>query len=1472
MKRKKIFRPCAVLKTIFICCIVFTSMLYASMTGVGLRFPNFPTMPGLFPLRSATIAHSEFRASQKTGTVVSNVNVFNGQPYYQVPLMTLNARNILFWNMTLTYNGSVIRPTLQSSNLKAVAGLYGLGWSMVSPYVAVSHMGTVTTMDDVIYCDLGPYGGGQIVQNSEGKFYLSSNPYIKINVTFDTPKPLSGFAHIISWQFTMPDGNRMFFGESENSRRTQRSRGNVIAAPSSTASQGEDYIYKYDLSRFTTFDESTVIRFEYSQVRESLTAAVSYVRESAVSAIYWQNAGETIDSIALTYGNLEPSEYTAYGTMESRDAQRLYETRFLSSIKYFMQGDCRELVLFDYGWFLSGVEDFKYLRELVGIRDSMVQGETRKWLFGYDDGAKMLSYVVLPDRSMEHFAYDKINVCDSASVGSPGIPDTMRKVSGDVVNIPQNQTDEYRNSVECTEEFCFALLSTNRESENESLFVQIYRNEGNYFSRPWNHEITGRKNPIFQFGSNYFVLTATESRLLKFYEWNGFDFVNRNIDIGGFVGDSTLLTGTIEAVYLQNNYIVILENDNNKRYIHLIVKDQITGKWKLLDSSKNCGFANTGEYGETIRDKNTDHCLEWNDAVFVKTSPNLFVVGMPATDVINIFSFDGANFHELSRNRNVFPDLGVQMNSGGSDVYTMNFQIKNTLINVVLSGNYLVIPFKSNGKEQVAILYFDGSIFLPIAMDSWDYPKDNGPMGFFVQNSYILGISKSISNVILWRKKETSSGLIFEKVDASVFPFDGENHDIYVSGTGDAFYLEEKYKESPRRVALADGSRYHNRLVFVPSDPSKSLIDYTHEIDQYMVGVNFSSNDPVVFYEINEKPGGGFCEENVSCSRGFYSRPRKYSSMTLLSAETTRETTLNIGNHWLGNVYKVSYPNRLMMSSVIDLDAECNLIGFGQYSGRNFKSPDSSYVVSKQWKHHGLDLTTPFPYTNFIYNSDSSVVEYNVHTQQLQFGNPLLQIVSTVGALLTSSRYNFVMDLLDSPLIGYARNLIGSVRSLQNFDSSGTVRSSNRFVFEIDSGKTMKWPDGLIVNRLDSTISTATDFYGNTVRSVAKNVLLDSLSGQFRGTVKRNGNRYLFSQRIFQTLNVTQGNETYCFSNPVGVYNYVAFDYDPVPTIMVADPDNVIFPDSVASASRAVYFTNKPHQILANYSWQPAVHMGTGYDPSLGYVLSDSIVSINAYGQVTEKQSRSVSGIRSDCVVYEGLRSLPTAIFKGAACNDVAASTAEHGALNDWEMAQTVLDSNQVYDGLYSFRVKDGFGPTRNIHLKEIDRYKYDYVVSAYGYSTGTHPVMMVELHREDGTVQRAFMSTTPVDESFSANKWQRYEVEIPYDSLVADGLFADPASSDYLRIWFGFGTPANDPSRLLYVDDFVAYPTSSTFTLKSYDTMGLPLSSTDSRFEKLEYVYDKNNRQRTVRDSKGRIYSDNAKHLLQENMKVNHD
>ena len=1458
-------------------CMVLSSMAWG--TGESLvsssssfaplnYYMRYITTLGTSSLRSPIIAHSEFDASQGSGQVVSNVNVFNGQPVYQIPLMGINARNALSWNLSLTYNGSAVRPTLQSSNTRANSGAFGMGWSMSTPYVAVNHMGTVSMVDDVIYCDLGPYGGGQIVQNSDGKFFLSTNPYIRIKSVLDPVALQNGKIRIDSWQFFMPDGNKMFFGESENSRRTQRSHGNLIVAHPATAADGEDFVYRYDLSRYTTFDESTEILFGYSQVREPVSATASYVRESALSAVYWKSSGETIDSIALVYDNMGPLDFIPYASIESRDYQRLYESRFLSSMHQFSHGEEIGTKSFLYGFFGSDVDEYSHLKVPVWIKDSIAGGELRTWHFGYDVNAKMLNYVALPDHSTEHFLYEKMGFDANPDVHSPTVPDVMRDASGTAIDLSAGDFDQFRNLAVCMEEFCFAQLSTAKNDNDNNLYVQVYRNGGNYFSAPMNYEILGRKNPVAWYSSNYFIIADVGGRLIRFLEWNGHAFVERNDDIGGFFSDSVQLKGTIENVYPQSNYVLIQEENEGSRYIHVLAKNPVTGGWLLLNSGKECGFANINDYGESIRNTSSNHCLEWNRPIYVQTSPNLFVVDAIDVNVLNIFSFDGLKFSNISSVPGVFPDLNLQKNSGQSNVYAMNFQ--HDIENITLSGNTLVLAFKDNRTESVSIRYYDGVSFIPMAFNSWEYANDNGQMYFIANEKYILGISPSLSNVILWRKVVESWNMRFEMVDANVFPYNAEYGEVAVSTTENAFFIEMKDKNSSKRWTISDGSMYYHRLLVLPSDflPPE---EHTYELEPFAANLKFSPSDPIVYYETHMDVNGGPCSDEANCNKTSYSRPRNFRGVNLFAGNGAVEPSLSQASHF-GNAYQITYPNRLMLTSVKDEVSGRNFIGKAQYAGSNYIYPDSIYVVKKQWKHAGLDPTQAFTITEFIYDSLNSSVEYNTHTQQLQIVNPIVKVVSTNGSVASYARYDFVVDAQDSPLYGYQRNLQGTVNRVRNYDADGNECSSSQFVYSLDSGKTMNWPDGLIVNVLDKTISVTTDYYGNKTSSITENVLFDSLSGQFRGSVTRQGDKFLFTQQVMQTQSIDWQGDVVKFRNPFVQYQYVPFDFDPVPKILRSSPNDVIFPDSVANVSKTYYLPDRPHAPEASYRWQPSSRNGIGVSPFSGFVLSDSVVSINGYGQVTETATQSVVGLRHSCAIYEGLRSLQTANFPRAACSDVAATTAEHGDLNGWLLPQTELDSTQVYDGLYSFLVRDGYGPTRKIPLKEVYKYKYDYVVSAYGYSTGASPMLMVELRRGDDNLVKVFAGYSPVGGSFVANKWQRYEIEVPYDSIVAEGMFADTARGDYLKVWFGFGEPTGDTSRVMFVDDFVAYPTSTSFTLSSYNALGLPLSSVNGNFERQEFVYDKNHRRRAVRDSRGRIYSDNAKHQMNENVRANHE
>ena len=316
-------------KFILLFCLVPSLVFADDASNSFLRFIKRIISRGLSSYRSTTIAHSEFEPSRASGEVVSNVNIFNGQPYYSIPLTSINARGILSWSLSLNYYGG-IQPILQSSNESAPSGAYGLGWNLSTPYVAINHQGTVTTTDDFIYCDLGPYGGGQILQNDAGDYYVSTNPYIKVLST------VSG-KQFLKWKFIMPDGTVLFFGESSNARRTQLSRGNVVAAFPADTTGLVPFVYRYDLSKVTDFNNSTELHFGYSKVGEIAAPGKSYTRESALSRIYWKDGDKTIDSIAFIYAPMGASEYPGYGTAEPKDSQRLYETRFLlqTSVIFF---------------------------------------------------------------------------------------------------------------------------------------------------------------------------------------------------------------------------------------------------------------------------------------------------------------------------------------------------------------------------------------------------------------------------------------------------------------------------------------------------------------------------------------------------------------------------------------------------------------------------------------------------------------------------------------------------------------------------------------------------------------------------------------------------------------------------------------------------------------------------------------------------------------------------------------------------------------------------------------------------------------------------------------------------------------------------------------------------------------------------------------------------------------------------------
>lgn len=1428
---------------------------------------------GLASYRSTTIAHSEFDPSQAPGKVVGNVNIFNGQPYYSIPLASINARG-LSWSINLGYYGGV-QPSLQSSNEIAPSGLYGLGWNMSTPYVAVSHQNTVTTTDDFYYCNLGPYGSGQILQNSDGDYFVSTNPYIKVVPTVSAKR-------FVQWKFIMQDGTTLYFGENDNSRRTQLYLGNVIAAYPANIANAGNFTYRYDLSRVTDFNEATSILFEYSKIEEPVAQGKSYTRESALSSIYWKDGNVTVDSISLEYLPMQPSEYPGYGTSEAKNTQRLYETRYLSKVKRFVQGNLYEIMALSQE--LCQMQDYAEKRYLKSVRDSIYLGETRAWTLEYDTTNGMLNKIKLPDNTVDHFSYTHFPWSENSEAASSVVPDTMRDVSGLKVQIPESDRSLYSNGATCTEEFCYASLMKKTGDDSRDLYVQVYHNDGNYFSEPFGFQMSGEKQSTLFPSSNYFIMADVYGQQISFYEWDGFKFVNKNSVIGDFFTDRAKLSGVIENVITQENFFLIVEKDDQKRRVYPVVRNPSTGRWTFLDRDKaQCGFANTENYGDVIRDANSNACLEWNGAISVDASPTMFIVGQKEHNVLNVFAYQDGSFNELTKSTSVFQDYGVQKTSS-SMTYTMNFQ--DGLGGLTLAKNTLFMTFnKANNVQQIVGLYFDGVSFHEMANEIWNegYPQcgSDNVCGdkFVITENFIVEISKAKSKVFLWRKKYENGRVIFILHRGSgIFDFDGANNNVFCSVAKDAIYLEERY--SSTRPVIREG-KYHNKLLYIPHNPSQPGLDRTHELDSDVFDLQFSQSDPIVFFRTGRTDDNNLCTNNDLCHVGPYSRMRSYAGEPFFRGTAALEYPLNFNHLTKSNQSFLSAPNRLMARTIVDSISNSNLIGLVQFSGQNFTSPQAYPVVERYWSGDALDTTNGYSKFSYAGANNSSITEFNTHTQQAQFVSPEVSSVTFKNNVTVSkTTYDFIADLKDDALVGYQKNLQGALRMVRDYDRSGTLRSRVQNMFALDSGKGRNWPDGLVVNLMDSSASMVVDHIGNRNQKESKKLHLDNASGRFSGALVQTEPYWVYSQKILETQMLVNNPDNVVFRNTIARYNYVPFDQNPLVSIKYSNPSQVFLDDSVASASRTSYSSKFPGKASAYYRWQAPLRNGPGFPLSSGWVLADTVISTDDYGHVTENSVLTNVGMRSNCRIYEGHRVLLAGSFSGAACSDVALTTAEHGDLNGWDMAQTVLDSfpmfnglyAQTHSGLYVFKVTDGFGPTRNISLKELHRYRYSYVISGFAYSSSARPMLVAEFRRADNSIARVIGSYEPVGESFKPNRWQRYEIKIPYTELVADGMFADTASGDYLRIWLGTGSPTGNSSKVIYVDDIVAYPSSSTFSVKSYDKAGLPLTTMGMNFQKVEYVYDQNHRKRAVRDSKGRIFSDKAKHRIGENMGVNND
>lgn len=354
-----------------------------------------------------TIAASQYGFGGGSGQIISNVNVYTGQPSYSISLGGISVRGVIPYQLSINYSGPV-EAQFKNDNMKAPTSWAGMGWDISAPSIAVNNKGTVNNSDDVIMCSMGQFGGGQILQNSAGTFYLSSNPYIVITTQLGS----GGLAgQIVAWTFQMQDGKKFVFGSNSNCQRTMNATNALVIASPFSTSTSKSVIYRWDLNSITDFSGTNTMKFTYKQEIQAVPGGRVYVRESHIRTIGWSGSGGEVERYEFITKDKATSEYVGYLSIETKDDQRTYETKYLDTLKCFKEGKAahafRFLRTMKPDWqnlyqkaLLQEIQVFNYDRNGIPIKD-------KGWNFAYEDNLKshLLNSVTTPEMKTETYTY-----------------------------------------------------------------------------------------------------------------------------------------------------------------------------------------------------------------------------------------------------------------------------------------------------------------------------------------------------------------------------------------------------------------------------------------------------------------------------------------------------------------------------------------------------------------------------------------------------------------------------------------------------------------------------------------------------------------------------------------------------------------------------------------------------------------------------------------------------------------------------------------------------------------------------------------------------------------------------------------------------------------------------------------------------------------------------------------------------------
>lgn len=1463
-------------------------------------------------MNTKTIVNSYYQPGTGPGSVVHGVNTFTGQPSYSIPLGSINCRGTVAFPLVLGYGGPVA-PVVKSNNDRAPTGWLGLGFGMNFPYVATNHKGTFTFTDDVYFCNLGPFGGGQLLRNpSTGEYFLASDPTVRIEPQLNSTLGSALNGQIEAWIFTLADGTKLYMGQKDDvvsdNERTLFYGGSLVNF--SPRSPRKPYIYRWDAWKITDNAGVNAIHFTHQKLGYDLGGSTVPTTESYPSTIrILDRNGQEIEGWSFHLGTKTSGEWVG-GSPTYLDF-RFTETRYLSEMRHSYMGGLRQKYTFQYSLpntsqgvkrILTGIGVWEQgTNVLLSMYDRFKMA--RQWQFQYDAAKDfLLATVTRPDGGTDAYSY----------VAATATPESQQdtKVYTSKILLSTVPTAKFKNNSFCDERFCYLMV---KEGGNaDSTHLQVIPHTGTYFdTNTANHlrltasiqnqasKVAGAQSiDVIPRGDDLLWLEKSDNKLTV-YTWNGVKFVNTDaFSWPGAFGPN----GGIEVHASQGYFLVWkkgISGADGKAKVYIYMKDPATGRYKEINTGLPAGtcLVDNPAYGSPVKDAG-DGCMTFKDPggkldqlMLAINGPSFTIVHKPTgTFYAYTLNMAGNGFDNFSA---TLPKVS------GTTFQTANLNRWNvsggwTLDKVFMGSDYLVVKTKGS-QHRLDFFHFDGA-------QHWHFGSPSSTLEQDVRMGpdYFLTISRSNRQVMYYKQvKSLNAGTPVTFTSSTVLPSvsgDQTNvQDYLVRAYPDAFTVElwgigKLTSQTPDGVPLIDAvTKNYKAYQFkiengiasqIPAGVLTDIVDASHPSPKLgLCNVSFSVSDPLVMgMSLRRSDTKVICPENTACDLSVYTGQFNTFASGMTAVTGLKGVPFNRGVTYLQLSHVVaSGSSRIGMMSVLDKTSRNPFFQLYAYNGANFVEPDAQpWVVNKVTSSAGLDNNSRNVVTwDFAYNVASAVPleatnppfglrEFNIHSQTVQNSNSRVTQTGVGG-----SHTWYQLDYLGDPKYGSNDLLFGNVYRTAALDHSFRPLSINTAHFAaaycrgtditknppVSVTVSRPWPPSLVVRRADSLKVEIFDPRGNKKTSVQWMPVYNDNNGQPFFTVKENKRNtdYTVNQTLFNLQELPVQSISYRLATkPANLATTAINPYANPPTTPRVDIP--FLNTSVAASTKLVWDPVFRYLRHSDSAWRDVdetlteAQLKAGQPPAFklneNWFEVSRINARNEFGQpleVAATRSQSPRQERFGTFFYEGPRSDQIGAVSNAPFTNCTIFSAEdgleatgsyHDRPGQWLKQGSVNSPEMHHSGSFSVRVTDATGPRGIIIPKGVAAGKFGYRVSAWFLARASAvATLKVERRSASGALVQTHTGVLSAEDPVGwpqTGIWQRWEVNLTYAQLTANGLFQSSAN-DYLQISAGTGPATGDPSRVAFVDDIVCIPDNASFTLTGYDVMGLPVSVIDS-------------------------------------------